>query len=113
MEAAMLKDTYRESESRMRGAIQSLEDDLAAIRTGRAHPALVEKIQVEYYGVPLFHQQFDSCAMNRTTSASNSPACYLLCLPIPFFARRVPEQAGYHNSFIHRNLALLSEAEES
>ena len=48
----MLKDTYREAESRMKGAIQSLEDDLAAIRTGRAHPALVEKIQVEYYGVP-------------------------------------------------------------
>jgi ribosome recycling factor len=52
MEAAMLKDTYREAESRMKGAIQSLEEDLAAIRTGRAHPALVEKIQVEYYGIP-------------------------------------------------------------
>ncbi len=48
----MLKDVYREAEERMKGALQSLEDDLAGIRTGRAHPALVEKIQVEYYGSP-------------------------------------------------------------
>jgi len=48
----MLKDSYREAESRMKGAIESLEEDLSGIRTGRAHPALVEKIPVEYYGVP-------------------------------------------------------------
>jgi len=36
----------------MKGAIQSLEDDLAGIRTGRASPALVERLQVEYYGAP-------------------------------------------------------------
>jgi ribosome recycling factor len=35
----------------MKGAIQSLEDDLAGIRTGRAHPALVEKLPIEYYGM--------------------------------------------------------------
>lgn len=48
----MLKETYKEAEVRMKGAIQSLEEDLAAIRTGRAHPGLVEKLQVEYYGSP-------------------------------------------------------------
>jgi ribosome recycling factor len=48
----MLKEVYKEAEARMGGAIQSLEEDLAGIRTGRAHPALVEKLQVEYYGVP-------------------------------------------------------------
>ena len=48
----MLKDIYKETETRMKGAIQSLEDDLAGIRTGRAHPALVEKLSVEYFGVP-------------------------------------------------------------
>ncbi len=47
----MLKDIYKEAEARMRGAIQALEEDLAGIRTGRAHPALVEKLPVEYYGV--------------------------------------------------------------
>jgi ribosome recycling factor len=44
----MLKD----ADSRMHGAIQSLMDDLATIRTGRASPALVEKLPIEYYGSP-------------------------------------------------------------
>ncbi|MEW5867724.1 MAG: ribosome recycling factor [Chloroflexota bacterium] len=48
----MLKDIYKDAETRMQGAIQALEEELAGIRTGRAHPALVEKIQVEYYGMP-------------------------------------------------------------
>lgn len=48
----MLKELNSEAEERMNGALQSLEEDLAGIRTGRAHPALVEKIHVEYYGAP-------------------------------------------------------------
>jgi len=48
----MLKEIYKEAETRMKGAIQSLEEDLSGIRTGRAHPALVEKMPVEYYGTP-------------------------------------------------------------
>lgn len=48
----MLKDVYKETEARMKGAIQALEEDLAGIRTGRASPALVERLQVEYYGSP-------------------------------------------------------------
>lgn len=48
----MLKDAYREAETRMRGAVQALEEDLGGIRTGRASPALVERMPVEYYGSP-------------------------------------------------------------
>lgn len=48
----MLKDVYKEAEARMKGAIQALEEDLGGIRTGRASPALVERLQVEYYGSP-------------------------------------------------------------
>ena len=48
----MLNDVYKEARERMKGAIQALENDLAGIRTGRAHPALVEKLMVEYYGIP-------------------------------------------------------------
>jgi ribosome recycling factor len=46
----VIKETIKEAEARMQGAIQSLEDDLAGIRTGRATPVLVEKLPVEYYG---------------------------------------------------------------
>jgi ribosome recycling factor len=48
----MVQDALADSEVRMKGAVRSLEDDLAAIRTGRASPALVERLAVEYYGNP-------------------------------------------------------------
>jgi len=48
----MIKETVKDAESRMKGAIQSLEEDLTGIRTGRATPALIEKLPIEYYGAP-------------------------------------------------------------
>lgn len=48
----MIKETVKDAESKMKGAITSLEDDLASIRTGRATPALVEKLPIDYYGMP-------------------------------------------------------------
>jgi ribosome recycling factor len=52
LEVIVIKETIKEAETRMKGAIQALEDDLSGIRTGRASPALVERLQVEYYGAP-------------------------------------------------------------
>jgi ribosome recycling factor len=46
----MIKEALTEAELRMKGAVRAFEDDLAAIRTGRASPALVEKLNVDYYG---------------------------------------------------------------
>jgi ribosome recycling factor len=51
-EANVIKDTVKDAETRMKGAIQALEEDLSAIRTGRAAPALVERLPIEYYGMP-------------------------------------------------------------
>ena len=48
----MVIDALKEAEARMKGAVHSLEDDLAVIRTGRASPALIERLSVEYYGNP-------------------------------------------------------------
>ena len=48
----MLKEIYSDAEGHMRGAVQALEEDLAGIRTGRASPALIERLPVEYYGNP-------------------------------------------------------------
>lgn len=46
----MIKDILREAVERMQSALDSLEEDLSGIRTGRASPALVERMPVEYYG---------------------------------------------------------------
>ena len=64
----MLKEAYRETEARMKGAIQALEEDLGGIRTGRASPALVERLSVEYYGVPTPLMQLASISVPEPRS---------------------------------------------
>lgn len=48
----MVADILKEAEIRMAKAVEALRDDLMAIRTGRASPALVERLRVDYYGAP-------------------------------------------------------------
>lgn len=48
----MIEDVLKECKQKMHACINALKDDLAVIRTGRASPALVEKLSVEYYGQP-------------------------------------------------------------
>src|SRR5438477_11183544 len=42
----------REAESKMGKSVDHLEQELTSIRTGRANPALIERIMVPYYGTP-------------------------------------------------------------
>jgi ribosome recycling factor len=46
----MTREILRETEGAMKKAIDALESDLRSVRTGRASPALVERVQVDYYG---------------------------------------------------------------
>jgi ribosome recycling factor len=48
----MVQEALSEAEARMKGAVRTLEEDLASIRTGRASPALVERLAIDYYGTP-------------------------------------------------------------
>lgn len=56
----VIKEALKEAELRMKSSLQALQDDLAGIRTGRATPAIVEKLSVEYYGSPTPLQQLAS-----------------------------------------------------
>jgi ribosome recycling factor len=51
----MIKDIENRARDRMKKSIESLKHEFAKIRTGRAHPSLLEHISVSYYGssVPL------------------------------------------------------------
>lgn len=46
----MIDDIKQDAEHRMQSAIEALQRELSGIRTGRAAPALVERIHVDYYG---------------------------------------------------------------
>jgi len=49
---SLVKETIADGEDRMAKAIEALKRDLATVRTGRANPALVEHVRVDYYGTP-------------------------------------------------------------
>lgn len=69
----MIKDILTNAEQRMRSAIQVLHDDLAGIRTGRASPALVEKLPIEYYGTPTPLQQLASISVPEPRTLTIKP----------------------------------------
>jgi ribosome recycling factor len=46
----MLNDVKSDAEGRMKKAIEALQRELATVRTGRASPQLVDRVEVDYYG---------------------------------------------------------------
>lgn len=58
----MIDDVKADAESKMKKTIDALKRELLGIRTGRATPALVEPLKVEYYGTPTPLQQLASIA---------------------------------------------------
>lgn len=48
----MLDDILLETEDKMNKTLQFLQQELAGLRTGKAHPSLVDTITVDYYGTP-------------------------------------------------------------
>ncbi len=52
---SMTQHTLKDAESRMRKSIDAFKYEMSKMRTGRAHPSLLEHIRVDYYGtqVPL------------------------------------------------------------
>ncbi|MGV3722248.1 MAG: ribosome recycling factor [Actinomycetota bacterium] len=48
-----MKELLRDSDSRMQKSLEATRHDLQAIRTGRANPSLLEKVEVDYYGSKL------------------------------------------------------------
>jgi ribosome recycling factor len=49
-EVTVIRDILKDAESRMHQSTSVLQEDLGGVRTGRANPALIEKLHVEYYG---------------------------------------------------------------
>ncbi len=49
---AQIEERLVDAEIRMEKSVDSLHKELSSIRTGRASPSLVERLQVEAYGVP-------------------------------------------------------------
>jgi ribosome recycling factor len=48
----MIDDWLKDAEVRMEKSLDALHKELQSIRTGRATPALIDRLQVDYYGAP-------------------------------------------------------------
>lgn len=55
-------EVLMDADERMDGAVKALRRDLAGVRTGRAHPSLVESLHVDYYGAQTPLKQLASIA---------------------------------------------------
>ncbi len=56
----MISQTLNEADQKMDKAVDVTREDFAAIRTGRAHPSMFQKITADYYGTPTPLQQLAS-----------------------------------------------------
>jgi ribosome recycling factor len=69
----MTDDIRRDADARMSRALEALDHDLAAIRTGRAATALVERIPVDYYGTSTPLNQLASISVPEAHSIVIQP----------------------------------------
>jgi len=60
MDHPVLKKVYDDLKDKMDKAVSSLKDEMGTIRTGRANPALLDRIRVDYFGTPTDLRQMAS-----------------------------------------------------
>ena len=58
----MIKEIHNDADERMDKTLVALEDQFSKIRAGRAHPSLLEQIQVEYYGAIVLSTKYQTSA---------------------------------------------------
>ncbi|HLO17936.1 MAG TPA: ribosome recycling factor [Anaerolineales bacterium] len=107
----MIKDLLKDAESRMHGAIQALHDDLAAIRTGRANPSLVERLPIEYYGAPTPLMQLASISVPepRTLTIKPFDGTTLKAIEKAILTSELGLNPNNDGKVIHLNLPPLTE----
>lgn len=60
-----MKELLNETENKMKKSIARLEHEFTTIRAGRANPAVLEKVMVDYYGVPTPIQQMAAVSVSE------------------------------------------------
>lgn len=69
----MINDIKKDAEARMKKAIEVLGNHFNKIRTGRAHPSLLDGINVDYYGTPTPLSQVANINIEDARTLSVSP----------------------------------------
>ena len=69
----MIDDLQKRTSERMAKSIEALKHELAKIRTGRAHPSLLDGIRVEYYGAETPLSQMANISVEDARTLSLTP----------------------------------------
>lgn len=69
----MLDDIKKDIENKMQRSLEALNHDLSKIRTGRAHPSLLDSVMVEYYGQSTTLNQIASIAVQDARTLTITP----------------------------------------
>lgn len=69
----MLEDIKKDAQARMGKCVQTFQADLKKLRTGRAHPSLIEHLKVDYYGSDVPLQQVASISVEEGRTLVVSP----------------------------------------
>lgn len=69
----MLDDLKKDAAQRMQKCVQTFQADLKKLRTGRAHPSLVEHLKVDYYGSEVPLQQVANISIEDARTLVVSP----------------------------------------
>ena len=69
----MLDDLRKDASARMHKCVQVFQADLKKLRTGRAHPSLVEHLKVDYYGADVPLQQVANISIEDARTLVISP----------------------------------------
>lgn len=69
----MIDDIIQDAESRMGKSVESLGHELTKIRTGRAHPSLLDHIMVDYYGSEVPVNQVANVAVEDARTLTVTP----------------------------------------
>lgn len=69
----MIDDIRQDAQSRMRKSIEALEHEFAKMRTGRAHPSLLDHLKVSYYGADTPLNQVANVVIEDARTLSVTP----------------------------------------
>ena len=68
-----LEELFLFGEEKMEKAITQLKREFASVRTGRANPAVLDKVLVEYYGAPTPLRQMSQVTVSEGTTLVITP----------------------------------------
>src|SRR5829696_5000650 len=69
----MIADVKKTAEQKMKKSIEALRNDLAKVRTGRAHTGILDHVMVDYYGTPTPVPQVGNVTLLDARTISVSP----------------------------------------